>query len=205
MTPVTGATQFLNTPGQASFTPDGDHLIVTTKANGSRIDVFRVRPDGLLSAAPVINPSATPVPFGLTFDRDDHLVVAEAGSSAVSTYRVRGDGRLMLIASRADGQAALCWIARADGAFYVANAGSGTLSGYRIGASGTPSLIGQTGVVASPGGGPIDLAASRGGEFVYAQLGGTGAVVGYRVNHDGTLTPVGSVAGQVGMEGIAAT
>ena len=65
---------YLNTPGQIGFTPDGRHLIVTTKANGSDIDVFDVAPTGGLSSAPTINPSATPVPFGFTFDRAGDLV-----------------------------------------------------------------------------------------------------------------------------------
>ena len=34
--------QFTNTPGQVAFSPDGSQLIVTTKANGSDIDVFGV-------------------------------------------------------------------------------------------------------------------------------------------------------------------
>src|SRR5439155_4250327 len=58
---------FLTSPGQVGFTPDGRKLIVTTKASTSTIDVFDVGPDGLLSAAPVANPSATPVPFAFTF------------------------------------------------------------------------------------------------------------------------------------------
>src|SRR5262249_44729580 len=38
--------EFVNTPGQVAFSPDGAQLIVTTKANGSSIDVFRVRHSG---------------------------------------------------------------------------------------------------------------------------------------------------------------
>ena len=33
---------YLNTPGQIGFTPDGQQLVVTTKANGSDIDVFGI-------------------------------------------------------------------------------------------------------------------------------------------------------------------
>src|SRR5439155_17920030 len=54
---------FLTSPGQVGFTPNGKQLIVTTKAGTSSIDVFQVEPDGTLSTAPVVNPSATPVPF----------------------------------------------------------------------------------------------------------------------------------------------
>src|SRR5262249_7689068 len=40
--------QFVNTPGQVAFSPDGSQLIVTTKANGNDVDVFGVRPGGTL-------------------------------------------------------------------------------------------------------------------------------------------------------------
>ena len=58
---------FLTSPGQVGFTPGGEKLIVTTKASDSHILVFRVRRDGALSATPVVNNSATPVPFAFTF------------------------------------------------------------------------------------------------------------------------------------------
>jgi len=200
LTPVTGSKAFLNTPGQVGFTPDGDQLIVTTKANGSNIDVFSVRDDGKLSAKPVTNPSATPVPFGFTFDPRGHLVVGEAATSSLSTYTLHPDGSLTTIASVPDSQAALCWIASAHGFDYVANAGSGSVSGYRLDATGHPSLLGATAV----GAGPIDLAASRGGSFLYVQLGGAGQVNALKVNGDGSLTSVGSVTTNANQEGIVA-
>ncbi|HKC19506.1 MAG TPA: hypothetical protein VKE27_07710, partial [Candidatus Dormibacteraeota bacterium] len=43
---------FLSSPAQVGFTPDGEHLVVTTKTNGT-VDVFSVGADGTLSAAPV--------------------------------------------------------------------------------------------------------------------------------------------------------
>ena len=52
-----GTPQFTHTPGQVAFSPDGSHLIVTTKANGSDIDVFHVGAVGRLSKAPVVNSS----------------------------------------------------------------------------------------------------------------------------------------------------
>ena len=42
--------QFTNTPGQVAFSPNGQQLIVTTKENGSDIDVFQVTGYGRLSA-----------------------------------------------------------------------------------------------------------------------------------------------------------
>src|SRR6266536_896806 len=82
---------FLTSPGQVGFTPDGNQLLVTTKASGSTIDVFQVGNDGLLSATPVVNPSATPVPFAFTFGPGGRLVAGEAGASSVTTYRIGQD------------------------------------------------------------------------------------------------------------------
>ena len=64
----TNPPNFLTSPGMVGFTPAGNRLIVTTKASGSMIDVFDVGPAGTLSSAPVMNASATPVPFAFAFD-----------------------------------------------------------------------------------------------------------------------------------------
>jgi 6-phosphogluconolactonase (cycloisomerase 2 family) len=197
---------FLTSPGQVGFTPDGQKLIVTTKASRSTIDVYRVRRDGRLSQNAVVNPSATPVPFAFTFDRFDRLVSGEAGTSSVTTYTIERDGELANAQSLSDNQAALCWIVSARGFFFVSNTGSNTLSGYRINAAGTPSLVTPDGIVATTPAGPIDMAVSSQGNFLYAQTGTAGTVEEYHVERDGTLTHLGSVTGlPPGMEGIAAT
>jgi 6-phosphogluconolactonase (cycloisomerase 2 family) len=197
---------FLTSPGQVGFTPDGQKLIVTTKASRSTIDVYRVRRDGRLSQNAVVNPSATPVPFAFTFDRFDRLVSGEAGTSSVTTYTIERNGELANAQSLSDNQAALCWIVPARGFFYVSNTASNTLSGYRINAAGTPSLVTPDGIVATTPAGPIDMAVSSRGNFLYAQTGTAGTVEEYHVERDGTLTHLGSVTGlPPGMEGIAAT
>lgn len=195
---------FLMAPGDIGFTPNGQQLIVTTKNSNSDIDVFHVGRLGRLSA-PVVNPSATPVPFAFTFSASGSLVVAEAGASTVSTYVVNSNGTLTTEASLADGQAALCWITGAGGYYFVANAGSADLSAYTVGAGGTLALAGtSTGVVGTTGAGPIDMAASPGGRFLYSEAGGAGAIGEFAVNSDGTLTSLGTVAGlNPGLEGIA--
>ena len=65
--------------GWSASPPTACRLIVTTKASGSIIDVFDVGPSGKLRAAPVANPSATPVPFAFSFDPFGRLVMVEAG------------------------------------------------------------------------------------------------------------------------------
>jgi len=111
---------FLTSPGQVGFTPDGKKLLVTTKASKSTIEIFHVQSDGL-SRTPVSNPSATPVPFAFTFDPAGRLVSGEAGTSSVTTYVVQGNGRLSGPQSLSDGQVALCWIVRAQGFYYVSS------------------------------------------------------------------------------------
>jgi 6-phosphogluconolactonase (cycloisomerase 2 family) len=196
---------FLTSPGQVGFSPDGARLIVTTKASTSAIDVFAIQPNGRPSAAPVVNPSATPVPFAFTFQPGSgRLVDGEAGASSVTTYSLQGDGSLADPRSLSDGQVALCWITRVGGFYYVSNTGSNTVSGYRVDAAGTPSLVTASGVVASTEAGPIDSAAA--GRFLYVETGVAGTVDEFRVESDGTLTSLGSVTGlPPGIEGIAAT
>jgi 6-phosphogluconolactonase (cycloisomerase 2 family) len=200
LTPVTGPTQFVNTPGQVSFSPDGRHLLVTTKANGSSIDVFTVRENGQPSPGFVVNPSSTPVPFAMTFDRRHRLVVAEAGASSLTTYRLHKDGTVAPIASVANGQAALCWVVLGRGFAFGSNTGSGTVTSYSHHGSGGFSVVSQTPV----GSGPIDMATSTDRKFLYVEAGGAGAIDALRIHSDGSLTPVDTVTGLEGLEGIAA-
>jgi 6-phosphogluconolactonase (cycloisomerase 2 family) len=191
---------FLTSPGQVGFTPDGSKLIVTTKASGSQILVFRVRSDGTLSTTPVVNNSATPVPFAFTFTPQGRLADGEAGMSSLTTYAIGGGGTLSDPRSATDGQMALCWIVRAGGFYYVSNTGSNNLSSFQVAADGTPSLLAAVAATTSPG--PIDLTASGG--YLYTQTGSAGTIDEFRINANGSLTPIGSVTGlPVGQEGIA--
>lgn len=202
----TNPPDFLMSPGQIGFTPNGRQLIVTTKASGSNIDVFNVERNGLLSAAPVRNASATPVPFAFTFTPNGRLAMGEAGTSSVTTYELERDGTVSDPKSQSDGQTALCWIQRVGPFYYVSNTGSNTLSGFRISHDGQPSLVTTTGVVATTEPGPIDLTSPAGTSFLYAQTGAGGTLDAFRVNRDGSLTKLGVVSGlPVGMEGIAST
>jgi 6-phosphogluconolactonase (cycloisomerase 2 family) len=191
---------FLTAPGQVGFTPDGRWLLVTTKASTSSIEVFRVQ-DDRLSAVPVVNPSATPVPFAFTFGPGGRLVDGEAGASSVTTYGIRNDGTLTDPQSQSDGQAALCWIDRVHDVYFVSNTGSSTVSSFRVGPDGVPDLLAAVAATTNPG--TIDLVSS--GDFLYVETGLTGTVDEFRVGDDGTLTSIGSVTGlPPGNEGIAA-
>ena len=198
----TNPPNFLTSPGQVGFTPDGSELLVTTKASTSSIDVFQVGPDGLLSATPVANPSATPVPFAFTFGAGGRLVAGEAGASSVTTYALGSGGTLSDPKSASDGQAALCWIERAGDVYFVANTGSNDLSSFAVSGNGQPTLL--QAVAATTNAGPIDLASS--GDYLYAETGINGTVDEFQTGANGTLTPIGTITGlPPGLEGIAAS
>jgi 6-phosphogluconolactonase (cycloisomerase 2 family) len=193
--------QFTSTPGQIGFTPDGSHLVVTTKNGGNSIVVFPVGELGP-SARPAVTSLPGAVPFGFTFDSYGHLVVTEAGPDAVSTFSLAPDGALTQLDSIATGQAATCWVTATDGALYASNAGSGTESVLRDDAAGRLTLLGATTTDA----GTVDAAASPAGRYLYVQAGGPGKVDAFRVSPAGTLTETGSVTvpGAAGAEGIVA-
>ena len=198
----TASPQFVNTPGQVAFSPDGSKLIVTTKANGNDIDVFGVGFFGQLSASPVVNAEPGAVPFAITFDQAGHLVVAEAGANALATFTVNSDRTVSLIDSVGTGFAATCWVAPAQGFLYSSNAGSANVSGYQSAPNGQLTLLGEAGT--DPG--TVDASASANGQFLYVQAGKNGIVDEFQVNASGTLTALGSVtvAGAAGGEGIVA-
>ena len=144
-----------------------------------------------LAGSPVVNPSATPVPFGFTFDRRVHLVVTEAGTSALTTYSVARDGRLTELGSTTDGLAALCWVAT-NGTLLLRcqrrECRRHQLHHRRLrGPDGGGHTRRRT-----PG--PVDLATSLDGRSLYVETGAGDLVDSFAVQSDGTLVSTGSVA-----------
>jgi len=198
---ASAAPEFVNTPGQVSFSPDGSRLVVTTKANGDDVDVFAVSRHGSLSRSPTVTSLPGAVPFAAGWHRG-RLVLAEAGTSSVATFRLDHRGHLRAIATAATGQVATCWISRSGNRFFASNAGSGTLSGYRVDLRGRLTSLGTT----STDPGTVDATVTPDGRFLYVQAGEAGQVDAYRIARNGSLTPRGSVTvpGAAGGEGIAA-
>jgi 6-phosphogluconolactonase (cycloisomerase 2 family) len=196
--------QFTHTPGQVAFSPNGSQLIVTTKANGSDIDVFGVGPFGHLSATPVVNSEPGAVPFAVTFDQAGHLIVAEAGTNALADFTLNGDGTVTPLDAVGTGQAATCWVVAAPGGrFYASNAGSASLSAFQSGAGGEQlTLLGNTTTDA----GTVDGTVSSDGRFLYVQTGAAGIVDEFAIGVGGALSKIGAVTvpGGVGGEGIVA-
>ena len=200
--PAVTTPEFVSTPGQVAFSPDGSQLLVTTKANGSAIDVFGVGQDGRLAATPVVNSEPGTVPFAVDFDAAGHLVVTEAGTNALATFSLASNGTIAPIDAKPTSQSATCWVVQANGTFYASNAGSASLTGFRSSPAGVLAPVGQTTTDA----GTVDAAVTADGQYLYVQAGAAGIVDEFSVNADGSLTPIGSVIvpDAVGAEGIVA-
>ena len=199
---------FISAPAQVGFSNDGRTLIVATKGHNELL-TYRVDAHGLPSTSPVVTASAGAVPFGFVVDDRGRVAVTEAGTGAVSTYAVTRSGGLRLLGSSASGGgAALCWNVRVGRNVYGSNAGSATLSAWRLPGHGAATL--SMPVAATTGAGPIDLAASGDGRFLYVQESVAGTLGVYSVARDGSLARVQTVTGlpaftTTGMEGIAAS
>jgi DNA-binding beta-propeller fold protein YncE len=194
--------QFVNTPGQVGFSPDGSQLIVTTKANGNDVDVFGVRPGGALTASPVVNSEPGTVPFAFAFGPAGDLAITEAGPSALATFALHSDGTIAQIDAVDTGQLAACWVTPIGAQLFTSNTGSGNVSGFNSDAQGHLTLLGQT----ATDSGTVDSSATPDGRYLYVQTGGTGIVDEFSVT-GATLTQIGSVTvpNAAGGEGIAAS
>ena len=194
-----------NTSGAASivFSPDGQFLAVTERLTNN-IDVFKVLADGKLSPI-VINPSAGPGAFAVSFAPDGAAIVSETGpasapnGSAISSYTILPNGTLSAIsASVPTLGAANCWnVVTPDGRFvYVSNAGSSTISGFAISATGVLSALSGTVVGENPSGaGNLDIAVSADGKFLYTLNSSNGTIGIFAIQKDGSLNNVGSASG----------
>lgn len=218
LTPLANATQPLSNngvgaapgPAQVSFTPDGDHLVVTEK--GTNLIVTYVVQKNGVATAPVTHASAGTTPFGFAFAKDDTLVVSEAfagaaNASAVSSYRIDKNTFSLVTGSMPTGQTAACWIVVGkDGKIaYSTNAGSASVSAFQVGKGGALTLIngraGDTGV----GTGPTDAAINQNGRFLYVLSPRSQTIVGFAVQAEGSLVSLGSFGGLgAGSVGIAA-
>ena len=204
---IPNSTRFLSTnnsgAGGLAFSPDGRFLVVIERLT-NLIDVFRVQGDGTLSPI-VVNPSAGPGAFSVSFAPNGAALVSETGpsgvanGSAISSYEVAGNGTLTNIsASVPTLGAANCWnVVTPDGNFvYTSNAGSSTISGFAIANTGALSALPGTVVGTNPEGSTnLDIAVSSDGKFIYTLNSVAGAIGIFSVQKDGTLLNVGFAGG----------
>ncbi len=195
---------YLQGAGQVGYTPDGTHLIVTTKHSTDSYEVFSVSTWGALGTSPVTTAADSPVPFAFTFDNAGNVVATEALNSNVSIYHLNTNGTLSSLGSVSDGAHALCWISTAGGYFFGDNAGSATVSSFSEGAGGVPVLTNATAATAHAG--TTDSSVSPDGAFLYVESGGAGTIDVFQIGSGATLTPVETLFNlPVASEGLVAS
>jgi len=206
LSPLADSTRALSAastgPAQIGFTPDGRVLVVTEKATNN-ILTYTVGRDGY-ATGPNVYISSGQTPFGFGFGKRNQLFVSEAfggtpNASAVSSYIVNLDGTLESVSpSVATNQTAACWVIVSKGGrfAYDTNAGSGSISGFSIDFDGTIMLLdadGRTGVTGD-GTGPLDMAMSTNGRYLYTLNGGDSTIGAFRVDGKGGLTLIAADA-----------
>ncbi|MGA2923294.1 MAG: beta-propeller fold lactonase family protein [Candidatus Sulfotelmatobacter sp.] len=118
LTQIPNSTRFLSTnnsgAGGLAFSPDGRFLVVVERLTND-IDVFSVQGDSTLSPI-VVNPSAGPGAFSVSFAPNGAALVSETGpsgvpnGSAISSYEIATNGTLSAISTSVPTLgAANCW------------------------------------------------------------------------------------------------
>lgn len=200
----TNPPNYLASPGEVGYTPNGQQLIVTTKASTSSFEDFSVGYHGQLGLSPVITAANNAVPFAFVFDAAGQLVATEASNSSVSVYTVHANGTLSSLGTVTDGAKALCWIATSNGYFFGDNAGSGTVSSFDESGAGAPQLVAATAATAHAG--TTDSTVSPDGSFLYVESGGAGTIDVYGIQSGGVLVQLETIFNvPVAAEGIASS
>lgn len=219
LVPIPGSISFLSNsnsgPGSVTFSPDGRFLLVTEKVTNS-IDVFPVQHNGILGSI-VVNPSAGPGAFAVSFAPNGAALVSETGpmgaqnAGAISSYAVGSTGTLSTISASVPTMGtATCWQAVTPGGtlVYTSNSGTSNISGFFIGSNGSLTSLPGTLVAMLPGGSTnLDAAISADGKFLYTLDSGTGKVSILGIDQNGKLESLGEVGGlkaAAGFNGLAA-
>jgi WD40 repeat protein len=196
-------TTFTQTPGQVAFSPKGNQLLVTTKANRNSIEVFNLKHSGAPAASPISTVLPGTAPFALAFDPAGDVLSTDASAAAtVNTLNLHADGTLSLVSTVPTGQKGTCWVVTSGDDIFTTNPGGPSVSSLLYNSDGTPTVVGAT--PTDPG--TVDAAVSHGGKFLYVQTGGNGFVDEFQIGKGGSLSSIGTikVANALGAEGIAA-
>jgi DNA-binding beta-propeller fold protein YncE len=139
------------------------------------------------------------------------MLVAEVGNgsatgSSVSSYTISSTGVLIPITSALPTlQGAACWIVSAGGYAYIANTASSTITGINVSVTGVLTLHEASGITATSGATPIDLAVSPERGFLYSLAGAGHTINIYSIQSDGSLVSAPAVTGlPVGASGLVA-
>jgi 6-phosphogluconolactonase len=201
LTPIAGSTQTLSasqtSPSQVGWSPNGQLLLVTEK-DTNMVDAITINPATNSPATFTALPAAGRTPFGFAFRGEHHLFSAEANAGVanggtVTNYGVRQNTLETVQGSLPTGQSSTCWIVTSGAKpfVYVSNTGSNSITGFQVKNGGELDILTHSGLTATTGNAPADLATVRGMRFVYVLDSGDGTVEGFSVANDGSLTSLG--------------
>jgi 6-phosphogluconolactonase len=192
-------------PPQVEFSPDGNALVVTERfaEDQGRIATLTIGDQGQLSE-PILHPPFGRTPFGMMFRNDGVLIVSEAFAQApgdplpaegkASTFQMLAGGVLEVrsLSVPALGSRSGCVQLGAEGRFaWIANTASNDITTYAVDADGALERLSLT----PTGNGPIGLATSVDGEFLYSLDAGDAAITAFRVDEvDGSLAEIQTIA-----------
>lgn len=186
-------------PPQVEFSPDGNVLVITERfaGQGGKIVTFTVSPEGQLGNAMEL-PSIGRTPFGMQFREDGVLVVSEAfaeapgnpipGEGKTSSFLVLPSGALEVISASVPAMGTVtCWVELSnDGRFvWVTNTASDNITTYSLASNGQLQRLHLT----PTGKGPIGMAQSVNGKFLYVENARSSSITAFRIDQsDGSLT-----------------
>jgi len=188
-------------PAEIQFALGGGALVVTEKGT-SKIDTYLVSAG--VAAPPQTFPSVGTTPYGFAISAGGEIVVSEAMTGSASSYSLSADGVLAPITSSlVSSQEAPCWVAVANTTAYVTNAHSNSISAYAVSTTGALTLANTTGIAATTGMAPTDIAITPDNAFLYTRNAASQSVSIFAIASDGSLTKqpdfVGTPATAVGL------
>ncbi len=197
-------------PAQIGFNQRGRVLVVTEKATDT-IDTYALNHEGWITGQNIYD-SAGMTPFGFAFAGRNLLLVSEAAggatdASTVSSYRLSNEGYLEVVDPTVPTtETAACWVlvTKDNRHAYTTNTGSGSVSGFNIGHDGNLSLLDPDGKSGATGAGPIDMALSQNGRFLYVLTSGSQTIDAFGVEADGRLIALPGVSLGLAANGLAA-
>ena len=196
-------------PGQVAWNPSGQLLLVTEKLTDT-IDWFAMDPSTDIAVTAEAKPSSNRTPFGVAFRGAHHFFAAEANMGQADKGSVSGYGlrqaALWPQTSVSTTETSTCWAAATpDKKFlYVTNTMSNSVTGFREGPQATLQILDPTGVTATTGAEPSDIATTRNSKLLYVLNGGDGTISGFSIDGtSGALTSLGPAVSGLPVTGAA--